>query len=1197
MRRHSSKMVILGALMVILSLAMMFQPLFTWALELNDLRGCAFEVDPKEHLFQLGNMNPGDTYQGTVTITKTGPSPGDIYFSFTHIDSDPLYPDDVFNLFEQLVLIIKQGDQVLYEGPMVGGASPGDPLLFEDFKYLVSMVQGDIVLLDFFIILPGPTTGNEYQGAYLETELIFVSVCQDTPRPGINIEKATNGEDADLPTGPSIPVGGTVTWTYVVTNTGNVPLSNIVVTDNQGVTPVYVSGDTNGDNLLDVDETWIFEATGTAVPGQYANIGTVVGTPPTGSNVTDSDPSHYIGFYPDEPSINIEKATNGVDADTPTGPAIPVGGAVTWTYEVTNPGNVPLSNIIVTDNQGVIPVYVSGDTNNDGLLDIDETWIFEATGTAVPGQYANIGTVIGTPPTGPNVTDSDPSHYFGVPVDMPVINIEKATNGVDADNPTGPFIPVGDNVTWTYVVTNPGNVPLSNIIVTDNRPGVVPVYVSGDINNDGILQVGETWVYEATGIAVSGQYSNIGSVTGTPPEGPNVNDSDPSHYFGVVIVPPSINIEKYTNGVDADTPTGPSIPIGGAVTWTYVVTNTGNVPLSNVTVTDNQGVIPVYVGGDTNNDGLLDVDETWIFEATGIAAAGQYANIGTVVGTPPTGPDVSDSDPSHYIGFTPDEPTINIEKHTNGFDADIPTGPSIPVGGVVTWTYYVTNPGIVPLSNIVVTDNRMGVNPVYISGDTNADGILQPGEIWIYEATGVASAGQYSNIGTVVGTPPTGPNVTDNDPSHYFGLVPDMPDIKIEKATNGVDADLPTGPGVPIGSTVTWTYEITNPGNVPLSNITVTDNQGVIPVYVSGDTNNDGLLDIGETWIFEATGTAVPGQYANIGTVVGTPPLGPNVTDSDPSHYFGILLDVPAINIEKATNGVDADTPTGPFIPVGNNVTWTYEVTNPGNVPLSNIVVTDNRAGVNPVYISGDTNADGVLQPGEIWIYQATGVAVAGQYSNIGTVVGTPPTGTNVTDSDPSHYFGISQEVPAINIEKLTNGVDADTPTGPFISVGDTVTWTYVVTNPGNVPLRNIVVTDNRTGVNPVYISGDINGNGLLDVGETWIYQATGIATAGQYSNIGTVVGTPPTGPNVTDSDPSHYFGVIPPPSEDEVEPEDPDVDPEKPIIIVPPEGPKVDPPLPRTDGFSIMLFVIGLTMIFAGLFLKKSFGKDTAIE
>ena len=58
----------------------------------------------------------------------------------------------------------------------------------------------------------------------------------------------------------------------------------------------------------------------------------------------------------------------------------------------------------------------------------------------------------------------------------PHVQIEKSTNGADADNPPGPFIPVTDEngnptpVTWTYVVTNTGNVTLSGIDVTDDQP-------------------------------------------------------------------------------------------------------------------------------------------------------------------------------------------------------------------------------------------------------------------------------------------------------------------------------------------------------------------------------------------------------------------------------------------------------------------------------------------------------------------------------------------------------------------------------------------------------------------------------------------------------------------------------------------------------------------------------------------------------
>ncbi|MDD4497986.1 MAG: hypothetical protein PHV51_07560, partial [Methanosarcinaceae archaeon] len=217
------------------------------------------------------------------------------------------------------------------------------------------------------------------------------------------------------PPGPTIPVGSDVIWLYNVTNTGNVNLTNITVTDDQGgVTPAYLSGD-NGDNILEPGEVWTYNATGTAVSGQYANNGTATGDY-NGFSVNDTDPSHYLGEEGPGPSIDIEKSTNGFDADTPPGPSIPVGNNVTWTYVVTNPGNVDLTNIIVTDDQGVTPVYQSGD-DGDNILEPGEIWIYRATGNATLGPYANTGNATGQY-NGTNYFDEDPSHYNGVPCDF-----------------------------------------------------------------------------------------------------------------------------------------------------------------------------------------------------------------------------------------------------------------------------------------------------------------------------------------------------------------------------------------------------------------------------------------------------------------------------------------------------------------------------------------------------------------------------------------------------------------------------------------------------------------------------------------------------------------------------------------------------------------------------------------------------------
>ena len=149
----------------------------------------------------------------------------------------------------------------------------------------------------------------------------------------------------------------------------------------------------------------------------------------------------------------------------------------------------------------------------------------------------------------------------------------------------------------------------------------------------------------------------------------------------------------------------------------------------------------------------------------------------------------------------------------------------------------------------------------------------------------------------------------------------------------------------------------------------------------------------------------------------------------------------------------------------------------------------------------------------------ATGVATAGQYTNNSDVVGTDPVGTDVTDEDPSNYFGVDS---AIDVEKATNGVDADVITGPSILVGDTVTWTYVVTNTGNVDLDSIVLTDDIEGVITCPAT-------TLAVGDSFTCTATGIATLGQYVNNADVAGVDPQGNTVTDADPSHYIGEADP--------------------------------------------------------------------
>ncbi|RNI14650.1 VPXXXP-CTERM sorting domain-containing protein, partial [Methanohalophilus sp. RSK] len=425
---------------------------------------------------------------------------------------------------------------------------------------------------------------------------------------------------------------------------------------------------------------------------------------------------------------------------------------------------------------------------------------------------------------------------------------------------------------------------LSSIDVQDNITGVTPAYLSGDTNDDGILEPGEVWMYNATGIAEEGQYANLGNVTGTPEVGDDVTDEDPSHYFGSA---PLIDIEKSTNGDDADTPTGPTIDEGDPVNWEYVVTNIGNVNLTNINVTDNQGEVPVYQSGDTNIDGILEPGEIWTYTASGVAGVGQYSNIGNVTGEY-NGLEVNDSDPSHYFGEEPPRSTLGNyvweDLDRDGIQDETDTGiagvtVNLYTGGEVFVTSTTTNEtGYYLFTNLVAGD-------YFVEFVLPDDYEFSPADQGVDDT--VDSDASVIDGRTVTTSLFAGEVDLTWDAGMYLPL-----SIDIEKSTNGQDADDPKGPTVEVGSTVEWEYVVTNTGSANLTNINVTDDQGVIPVFQGIDLNNDDILAPGEMWTYTANGTAEFGQYVNNATATGEYE-GETVEDSDPSHYYGEEKDVP----------------------------------------------------------------------------------------------------------------------------------------------------------------------------------------------------------------------------------------------------------------------------------------------------------------
>jgi uncharacterized repeat protein (TIGR01451 family) len=222
---------------------------------------------------------------------------------------------------------------------------------------------------------------------------------------------------------------------------------------------------------------------------------------------------------------------------------------------------------------------------------------------------------------------------------------------------------------------------------------------------------------------------------------------------------------------------------------------------------------------------------------------------------------------------------------------------------------------------------------------------FSPGVTFTSPTVGTVT-GHASTTITVLGVPLTratndGVSLDSPDAVKTFA----NPRIALVKLTNGTNNDgapvagTPDGPLVPFGSTVTWTYNVSNTGTEPIANVKVTDSvSGVTPATVFGDgapghgnathnigdANNNNLLDLTETWVFTASGAAVLGQYSNVGTATGTSTVTSTpVSATNPDHYFGVDAFI-SITPQQATN------------PVGTAHTFTITVTAlPGTIALN----------------------------------------------------------------------------------------------------------------------------------------------------------------------------------------------------------------------------------------------------------------------
>lgn len=626
------------------------------------------------------NIAPVSSSPATITGVATSTAFGKLY-----LDNSGSTTDQVRDV-DSNVNLNGDGDQRTYQlGVQIGkgGAPPTDDYQSVTFNLSAPGLDvGDFSKIGMRLQSVLLANGTRSGSSKLE------GLTTDTPKPSIAINKVTNGAD-----GLQILADSPVTWTYTVTNPGNVPLTDLNVTDNQGVLPKYISGDTNGNGNLDpLTETWLYKATGTAITGLYQNIGTVTSNY-NGTPVNAEDPSNYFGAAPKidvEKYVSVDSGGTWEDADTATGPSLLTGNNPQFKFVVKNEGNVDLSNITLSDPYFDLNGTDEGTSINIASLATGASSETILTAPWKKGQHTNKATVSTTYTDGVGNTadlkDTDYANYFGAEPAIDVkksVSVDGGSNWIDADSDPGPtLLESGADPQFKFAVHNTGNVALSNVTLRDDNFNLDVLYGDAfpdnsqyDIGNLGINMLLEVVLTGAVWSA--GQHTNTATTNGSyTDDAGNISspsDTDKANYFGA---DPKIEIVKETTATTAyGSQTGDGIQnvlVGTPVTWTYTVKNTGNVPfeLSKITVTDNKGVTPSlvtdnnFIVGDINKDNKLDPNETWKYTASGIAIAGNYTNTGTVTVTggftdsvPQTTP-VGDTDDSGYssekgLGKTP----------------------------------------------------------------------------------------------------------------------------------------------------------------------------------------------------------------------------------------------------------------------------------------------------------------------------------------------------------------------------------------------------------------------------------------------------------------------------------------------------------------------------------------------------------------
>ncbi len=887
-------------------------------------------------------------------------------------------------------------------------------------------------------------TGTDPTGAALTPVASNAVTVTAEQRPALTIVKSA-------PTSSYDSVDDAITYSFTVSNTGNVTMSDIVVSDGQvaGV-QCAASSLTPGQSTTCTGTHAISQADIDA--GKVVNVASVTGLPPQGGAIPSVSSNTVTVTAQQLPGLTITKSSTTTSITR-------VNQVVRYEFVVTNTGNVTLTGVSVDDASltGVAcaasvlaPGQATKCAGNHTVTQADMD----------SGKIVNTASVVGTPASGVALPPA-PSNIVTIPADQqPGLTLVKAPVESSFDS-------AGDLVRYEFVVTNSGNVTIAGITINDPKLAniicVPTVLVTGQQ-----ARCAGTHVAELADVN-AGSIVNVASVSGTVPGGGSL----PAVASNTVTVPavllPDITISKSTTATEFDA-------VGDRIPYAFVVTNTGNVTLSAIAVDD--PVVGQVACPATTLDPAATMDCTGEHVVTQADLdAGRVVNTASVGAETPTGGFVPRQFSATVTVPAVMRPSLRAKKTSS-------VSVATRSGDVIGYDVVVTNTGNVSMSLIEVTDALApGMNcPTTVLAPREQTRCT--GSHTVTQAE--VDAGSVTNIAQVTGRPPIGEPLPPERSNPVTVNIAAAPKLSIEKQTSVQKV-------AAVGDRIDYTFVVANTGNVTMTSIEVTDPQ------VSGLTCLASSLAPGRATT--CTGTHIvtladldAGAVVNIAQVVGTPPSGNPIAPTDSNNVTVPATQTPSVLVVKTTTTATAAV-------VGQSIAYEFEVTNNGNVTLTDVRVSDPK-------VVDLVCPQTILAPGTSMLCAATHEVTQEDLDaltvvNQATVVATPPGGQPPLPPVKSNIVTVPVAVgPAITIDKVTDATS-------FSAVGEVIPYQLRVTNTGNVTLRDVRVSDPITGPVTCPVAVLAPTQSTVCTASHQVNQAD--IDAGGIVNVASVVGTSPT--------------------------------------------------------------------------------------